>query len=150
MQTQTKNIIFWTVMAVTALLVWSLVKSGNSNPIRNLSFTEFSHEIAQDNVRDVTITAPGNAGIFSVQGVLKKGYVAFKTAAPAYDADWLKALNEKNVNITFDPAEPNTWLNWIANGLPLVLILGLWIFIMRKMDKSTRQKLQSPPMPGAS
>lgn len=82
--------------------------------------------------------------------MLKKGYVAFKTAAPAYDADWLKALNEKNVNITFDPAEPNTWLNWIANGLPLVLILGLWIFIMRKMDKSTRQKLQSPPMPGAS
>lgn len=101
-------------------------------------------------MREVLITAPGNAGIFSVQGVLKKGCVAFKTAAPAYDADWLKALTEKNVNITFDPSEPNAWLNWIANGLPLILILGLWIFIMRRMDKSARQKLQSPPMPGAS
>jgi cell division protease FtsH len=150
MKAPLKNVIFWTVMAVTALLIWSVVKSSTSRPIRNLSFTEFSHEIAHDNVREVTIKASGNAGIFSVQGVLKKDNGAFKTAAPANDADWLKALTDKNVNITFDPSEPNSWQTWLTNGMPLVLILGLWIFIMRSMQKRSRQMLEPRPMSDAS
>jgi ATP-dependent Zn protease len=145
-----RNIIFWAVMLVTALLIWAVVKSSSGNPIRNLSFTDFSHEIAHDNVREVTITAPGNPGIFSVFGVLKKDNAAFRTAAPAYDADWLKALTEKNVNITFDPSEPNGWVTWLASLLPLILTLGLWIYIMRTMQRGWRQKLQSPPLPDGS
>ena len=30
----------------------------------------------------------------------------------------------------------NDWATWIANALPLVLILGLWFVIMRKLKGS--------------
>jgi ATP-dependent Zn protease len=139
MNTAIKNIIFWVVMAVTALLIWSVVKSSTSQPILNLSFTDFSHEIAQDNVREVTIAAPGSASIFSVQGVLRKGNTAFKTAAPANYADWLRVLTEKNVNITFDPSEPNAWITWLASVVPTALVLALWIFITLTVRKGWRQ-----------
>jgi cell division protease FtsH len=145
-----KNTIFWSVMALTALLIWAVVKSSSSQPIPNLTFTQFSHEIGQDNVREVSISAPGNAGIFSVQGVLRKGNTPFKTAAPANYTDWLKALTEKNVSITFDVSESNGWLTWLANGLPMILILGLWLFIWRRMQKGGWRWPQAPLGPGNS
>jgi len=27
------------------------------------------------------------------------------------------------------------WTDWIMNGLPMVLLLGLWLFFMRKMRR---------------
>jgi cell division protease FtsH len=144
MNTTIKNVVFWVVMAVTALLIWAVVKSDTSQPITTLTFTQFTQEIAADNVREVTVAGSDNARIFSVRGVLKKGNVAFKTAAPVNYVDWLKALNEKNVSITFDDAEHNAWMGWLAQGLPLLLILGLWIFIMRVMNRNA-QRWRQPP-----
>jgi ATP-dependent Zn protease len=91
-----------------------------------------------------------NAGIFSVRGVLKKGSVAFKTAAPVNYVDWLKSLTEKTASITFEGAEHNAWLTWLANRLPLILILGLCIFIMRSMQKNAQRWRQPPIMPDYS
>jgi cell division protease FtsH len=131
-------------MAVAALLIWSVVKSSPSpsKEILNLTFSQFTHEIAQDNVLEVTIASSENAGIFSVQGVLRKGNKAFKTAAPASYTDWLKALAEKNASITFDDSPHTSWMTWVANGMPLILILGLWFFIMRQMQKGKRQWIE--------
>jgi ATP-dependent Zn protease len=150
MSTSTKKIIFWVAMAGTALLIWAVVRSSSSQPIVDLTFAQFSREIAQDNVREVTIEAPGNAAIFSVQGMLKKENTAFKTAAPASCGDWLKALTEKNVSITFNPTESGGWISWLANGLPMVLIFALWIFITRKMPKGGWRWPQPPAGPGSS
>ena len=35
------------------------------------------------------------------------------------------------------------WLQWIVNGLPMLLLLGLWLYFMRKMKTGNWQKLQS-------
>jgi ATP-dependent Zn protease len=145
-----KNVFFWAVMVVTALLIWSVVKSSNPQPILNLSSTDFARQIAQDNVREVTIAAPGKDGILSAHGVLKKGNTAFRTAAPVKDEDWLGALTEKNVRITFGSTEPTGWMAWLSNGLPMVLIVGFWIYIMSSRQKSAQQKLPSHPMSDAS
>jgi cell division protease FtsH len=144
--TAVKNVIFWVLLAVSAYLIWAVLKS-TDQPISNLTFTQFTQEIAQDNVREVTVSGSDNARIFDVRGVLKKGNVRFKTAAPVNYVDWLKALDEKNVSITFDPGEHNAWMTWLANGLPMILILGLWIFIMRKMQKDGQRWRQPPATP---
>ena len=144
-----KNVVFWGITAVTFLLIWAVVESSTRPGILHLSSEEFSREIAQDDVREVTIAAPDSNGIFNAHGILKKGNMAFKTTAPAKYEDWLKALTEKNVKITFESTQPTSWMTWLSNGVPVILIVGLWIFIMRKKREGARQDQQSPPMPDA-
>ena len=55
MNSAVKNIIFWVVMAVTALLIWAVVKSSTGEHVQDLTFTGFMTEVSKDNVRDVTI-----------------------------------------------------------------------------------------------
>ncbi len=50
--------------------------------------------------------------------------MAFKTTAPAKYEDWLKALTEKNVKITFESTQPTSWMTWLSNGVPVILIVG--------------------------
>jgi ATP-dependent Zn protease len=127
------------------LLIWAAIKSSTASPMRNLSSEEFSHEIAQDDVREITMSAPGSNGIFNAHGILKKSNMAFKTTAAAKYEDWLKALTDKNVKIAFESSQPTSWMTWLSNIFPVVLILGLWILIMRSRKGSQEgQRVDSP------
>ena len=52
MNSTVKNIIFWVVMAVTALLIWAVVKSSTGDKIQDLTFTQFINEVDKDKVQD--------------------------------------------------------------------------------------------------
>ena len=135
MNSAVKNIIFWVVMAVTALLIWAVVKSSTGKTVRDLTFTEFTTEVNKDTVRDVTIAGP------DVTGTFKKDNSSFRSTIPSNYPDLYKTLQEKNVNTIIKDNSGNNWMTWLANGLPLILILGLWIFIMRQMQSGGNKAL---------
>jgi cell division protease FtsH len=130
-----KNIIFWVVMAVTALLIWAVVRNSTGDHVRDLTFTEFMTEISKDSVHDVTISGT------DVTGTFKKDNTHFRTTIPANYPDLYKSLQEKGVNTTIKDTSGSTWMTWLANGLPMLLILGLWIFIMRQMQSGGNKAL---------
>jgi ATP-dependent Zn protease len=101
MQATIKTIIFWTLMVVLTLVIWAFVRSNTSEQMPTLTFSQFTHEIDQDNVREVTVSGSDDSGIFLVRGALKKGIVHFQTATPSHYMEWLRALNDKEVSITF-------------------------------------------------
>jgi len=133
--TAIRNIIFWVVMAVFALLIWAVVRSNTGERVREMTFTEFTNEVNKDNVRDVTIVGS------DASGSLKKDNAKFKTTIPANFPDLYKTLQEKNVNITIKDNSGGTWMTWVANGLPMILLLGLWIFFMRQMQTGGNKAL---------
>ncbi len=135
MNSAVKNIIFWVVMAVTALLIWAVVKSSTGERVRDLTFTEFTTEVNKDNIRDVTIVGT------DVTGTFKKDNSHFKTTIPANYPDLYKTLQDKNVNVIIKDNSGSSWMTWLANGLPMILILGLWIFIMRQMQTGGNKAL---------
>ncbi len=135
MNSAVKNIIFWVVMAVTALLIWAVVKSSTGERVRDFTFTEFTTEVSKDNVRDVTIAGT------DVTGTFKKDSSHFRTTIPANYPDLYKTLQDKNVNTIIKDSSGNSWMTWLANGLPMILILGLWIFIMRQMQSGGNKAL---------
>ena len=135
MNTAVRNIIFWVVMAAFALLIWAVVRSNTGERVRDLTFTEFTGEVGKDNVRDVAITGT------DVLGNLKKDNAKFKTTIPANYPDLYKTLQEKNVNVTIKDNSGGSWMTWVANGLPMILLLGLWIFFMRQMQTGGNKAL---------
>ncbi|MCL5005908.1 MAG: ATP-dependent zinc metalloprotease FtsH [Acidobacteria bacterium] len=130
-----KNIIFWVVMAVTALLIWAVVRSSTGEHVNDYTFTQFVNQVNGGNVQEVTIA--GNA----VTGVLKKDNLKFKTTIPSNYPDLYKDLIGKDVRVTIKDESSGSWMTWLANGLPLLLLVGLWIFFMRQMQSGGNKAL---------
>jgi len=133
--TAVRNIIFWVVMAVLALLIWALVRNQAGDRTRDLTFTELMSEVSRDNVREVTITGT------DVAGILKKDAAKFRTTIPANFPDLYKTLQEKNVNVIIKDNSGGTWMTWVANALPMILLVGLWIFFVRQMQTGGNKAL---------
>ncbi len=130
-----RHVIFWTVMLGFALFTWAVVKSNTGPQVRELSFTQFLDELDKDNVREVTLSGIDVPAMFEVGGILKKQSEPFVTTVPVHYPDLYKALREKNVNVLLKAEAQTSWLAWLANGLPILLLLALWFYFMRRMRK---------------
>jgi cell division protease FtsH len=133
--TAVRNIIFWVVMAVFALLIWAVVRSNTGEKVRDLTFTEFMNEVSKDNVREVKITGVEATGAF------KKDSAKFRTTIPSNYPDLYKSLQDKNVNVEIKDTSGSTWMTWVANALPMILLVGLWIFFVRQMQTGGNKAL---------
>jgi cell division protease FtsH len=130
-----KNIIFWVVMATTAFLLWVVVKSSTGERPAEKNFTEFMNEVNKDEVREVTIAGTEVTGVF-------KSNQKFKTTIPVNYPDLYKTLLEKNVNVTNKDNSGSSWLTWVGNGLlPMIILVGFWIFFMRQMQSGGNKAL---------
>ncbi len=137
MNSTVKNIIFWVVMAVTALLIWAVVKSSTGEKIQDLTFTQFINEVNKDNVHDVTIVGTDTTGTLKQP----KENGKFRTTIPSNYPELYKALLEKNVDVKQKDSSGSNWMTWIANALPMILLLGVWIFMVRQMQSGGNKAL---------
>ena len=68
----------------------------------------------------------------SSSGKLKNG-TEFTTYAPDNDAQLLPILRANNVTIQAKPPEqPSWWLGMLTSLLPILLLIGVWFFIMNQ------------------
>jgi cell division protease FtsH len=130
-----KNIIFWVVMVATALLLWAVVRSSTSEKVEPYNLSQFTEAVNNSNVKDVTIVGT------DVSGTLKKDNTKFKTTIPANYPDLYKSLLDKGVAVQIKDASGGTWMTWLGNGLPMIVLLGLWIFFMRQMQSGGNKAL---------
>ncbi len=137
MNSTVKNIIFWVVMAVTALLIWAVVKSSTGEKIQDLTFTQFINEVNKDNVHDVTIAGTDATGTLKQP----KENGKFRTTIPSNYPELYKALLEKNVDVKQKDSSGSNWMTWVANALPMILLLGVWIFMVRQMQSGGNKAL---------
>ncbi len=135
MNSAVKNIIFWVLMVALTVLVWAVVKNNSPQTTRELTFTEFMTELNNSNIKDVTIVGTDANGTF------KKDGGKFKTTIPTNYPDLYKTLQEKSANVTVKDSSGSNWITWVANGLPILLLFGLWIFFMRQMQSGGNKAL---------
>jgi cell division protease FtsH len=129
-----KNIIFWVLMVALTLVIWAVVRSNSGPHPAQPTFSDFMDSVNKDAVQDVTITGTDVTGT-------KKDGSKFKTTIPANYPDLYKILQDKNVKTTIKDDSNSNWVTWVANGLPLILLLGLWIFFLRQMQSGGNKAL---------
>ncbi len=57
MNSTVKTIVFWVVIAVCAVLLWELIRTGQAGPKdKEINFSQFMSEVNTGNVKEVTIT----------------------------------------------------------------------------------------------
>ncbi|MFG2077537.1 cell division protease FtsH [Nonomuraea maritima] len=131
----------WWRFVVTLLVVYAaffVVSSFvDSESVETISYTEFTKQVNAKNVKD--IYAQG----LSVEGDLRaaaknpesgESYEKFATEIPAFaDTDQLdKQLATGQVEITSQPLTRGFFSNLLLSLLPVLLLAGLWIWIMRR------------------
>ena len=126
-----RNIALWIIIALLLLTLFNLFqgksKQGEATP---LPFSEFLDHVESGQVRDVTIE--GN----QITGHLSGTGQTFSTYAPD-DPNLVSRLRTHGVLITAKPAgdeQVSPIFGVLLNWLPMLLIIGVWIFFMRQMQ----------------
>jgi cell division protease FtsH len=124
-----KTALFWFVIAVSAFLLWQVVKTGSTaQAVPEISYSEFLARVASGRVSKVTIA-----------GSVVRGYDAkggsFRVIVPSNQPAVLDALQQHGVEVWFKEAPEQGWPNWILNLAPLILLGALWFFMIRQMQK---------------
>ena len=123
-------------MLATALLLWQVVRTGSPSRERELSFSEFMNQAEQGNVGEITLYATNE-----VRGQFKKENVKLKTVVPPDYPDLIRILREKGVVITVKDSSTNSWVAYLVQAAPFLLIIGFWIFMMRQMQTGGNKAL---------
>ena len=134
MNSTVKTIIFWVVIAISAVALWQVVKTANSGQkVKEINFSQFMADVEQGNVKDVTLTG------MEVTGKTGDGS-GFHTTAPANYPDMIKKLQDKNVSITVRDVNSGSW-SWLVQLAPLALLAALWYFMIRQMQTGGNKAL---------
>ena len=136
MNSTVKTVVFWLVIALSAILLWQVVKAGGSGQKeKDINFSEFLTDVDQGNVKEVTITG------MEVQGKFQNDNSTFHTTAPANYPDMIKTLRDKGVVMKFRDINSGSWPSWLLNLAPLILLAALWFFMIRQMQTGGNKAL---------
>lgn len=90
-------------------------------------FSDFVTSVETGKIASVTIQGR------NIIGAYKEGK-EFKTYAPE-DPELMNLLRQNNVRITAKPDdEPGFWQSILVSWVPMLLLIGVWIFFMRQMQ----------------
>ena len=124
-----RNFALWVIIFLLVLALVTLFQSpGQKAPTSEITFSQLLTDADAGNVRDVTIAGP------EISGHMKDGR-SFQTYAPN-DPNLVQTLYKKDVTITAKPpSDGNNWLLTIVSSvLPVLLFLGLWVYMTRQMQ----------------
>jgi cell division protease FtsH len=124
-----RNFALWVVIFLLVVaLVMLFQNPGQRAQTSEITYSQLLTDVDQGKVREVTIAG------HDVNGHYSDGR-AFYTYAPT-SPGLVDKLYAKNVSITARPqSDGNSWLvTLLVNGLPILLFLGVWIFLSRQMQ----------------
>jgi len=124
---------FWAFIVICLVLLFTVVQKSAvmSGKEQDVPFSLFLEKVQQNQVNDVTVTGMEVHGHYKNDG---KEQAAFHTMVPVNYPDMYTQLNAAKVQTTIKDASGNMLWPILYQVGPLVLILGIWFFIMRQMQ----------------
>jgi cell division protease FtsH len=120
-------------MAVIAVMVWNFSTKFQA-AAKSLTFTEFMMSVETSQIAQVTIT--GN----EISGTTKANDT-FRTVAPPQYEGLVNRLLERNVVVTAREPTASPWTALLSTWVPILLMIGFWVFIMRQMQSGGNKAL---------
>jgi cell division protease FtsH len=136
-----RQIIFWLLIIVGALLIYKLVNPGSKN-VQPLSITQLTDRIKSGQIAKMTIKT---TEVISV-GADKQEYRTslsnekYKADLMALAAEKKEGTNEPKTEVE-EEASSSLWWPALYYLLPFVLIFGFWIFMLRQMQSGGNKAL---------
>jgi cell division protease FtsH len=129
------------MMIALAVVLWQMAsKTGPATKEEDLSYSNFLAKVESGNIKDVSIQLSPNSA--ELQGEYRdsgkfKGVTVANTAIP----EVTKTLQEKGVPFNYKEVKEANWVSLLINFSPILLIVGIWIFMMRQMQAGGNKAL---------
>ncbi len=130
-----RNFAMWGAVILVLVALWSVTSNqmgkGGAPAQQDLSYTTFTQKVDQGEIRKATIkgeflVAEDNAG------------KSYKVTVGASQDGLTNEMRSKGVDVTFQSAQPTLWMQLVVGALPILLLIGFWIFVMRQMQGGAR------------
>jgi cell division protease FtsH len=137
MSSNVKTAVFWVVIICAVVLVYMAVKTGRGPAATNLKVSDFVAYVQDGKIKEADITGS------DVQGTMTEGGMAkqFHTVIPPNYPEIYKMLQDKGVKYTWKDSTGSGWIGILFNAVPVLILLGLWIFMMRQMQSGGNKAL---------
>ena len=124
-----RNLAIWAVIAVVVFSIFSFFQSTNrTGQSTTVSYSQLLARVDRSEIKSVTIRGDQVTGKTS-DGKLITAF------APIQATDMVERLEKANVDIQAEPPSNQPSLLGILLGwLPMLLLIGAWIFFMRQMQ----------------
>lgn len=121
-----KNLALWIVITLMMVMLYNLFNQQRI-PETKITYTDFLAMVENERVAEVVIQGQE----LSVTDINRN---QFKVFAPQ-DADLIKILRKKGVSINAKPPSDTPWyVSILVSWLPMIVLIGIWIFFMRQMQ----------------
>ncbi len=140
--------IYWRYIAALAMasmviFTWNILFNIPPPAHYAINYSQFMEQLNAGNMKSVSIKKLHVSGelvkeaSMQLQGEQKPAQVKyFQTILPSFQGEGLlPLLREKNVIITVESAEQGYFLQILIGVLPLVLIIGFWVLIMKRSQQ---------------
>ncbi|MCD4804217.1 MAG: ATP-dependent zinc metalloprotease FtsH [Desulfobacterales bacterium] len=143
-----KNIALWLVITLMMIMLYNLFNQQQLSEGK-VSYTDFLAMVDEERIEGVVIQGQE----LFVTDINRN---RFKVFAPQ-DSDLIKILRQKGVAINAKPPSESPWyMSLLVSWLPMIVLIGIWIFFMRQMQAGggkalsfgkSRARLQSDQAP---
>jgi cell division protease FtsH len=128
-----RNIALWVIIGLLMIALFNLFQSPQQrSSSHNIAYSEFLQAVDAGRVKSVTITGE------RISGSYNDSSAAFQTYSPG-DNTLVSRLEKRGVTINARPESDgsNSIFGYLISWLPMILILGVWIFFMRQMQNGS-------------
>jgi cell division protease FtsH len=129
------------MMIALAFVLWEMASRGGPAAKEDEpSYSNFLAKVDSGNVKDVSIQLSPNSA--ELQGEYRDGS-KFRgvTVANTAITDVTKVLQDKGVLYNYKEVKEANWVSLLINFSPILLIVGIWIFMMRQMQAGGNKAL---------
>ena len=121
-----RNIAFWLVLLLLIVALFNLFSGGQTQMnSQEIAYSEFVDRVERGEVNEVTLDGERIIG--------QAGAEQFVVIKPA-EVDVTEVLLNNNVEIKAKSQEQNGLLAYVGTLLPFIIIIGIWIFFMNRMQ----------------
>ncbi len=133
-----RHLVLFALLSIVALaVIYNVQQDSAPKPIK---YTEFLHELKNDNVAEVTIEGSGNrlTGTYKSvkEGSPKRFYAYFREEMRPSPEE---KIVDRGVPLTIKEDNANQWWSYLLQIVPYLLLFGFFILIMRHAQSSGGQ-----------
>jgi cell division protease FtsH len=132
---QFRSFAVWIVIGLLLFALFSLFQGQSMMraPTNEISYSDFLNKVNDGSIKSVIAT---NSGQITAKTADGKSFTSFGPLIENEDEQ--KAIRAKGVDVVFQPAQGDSIFSTVVvYMLPMLLIAGVWFFMMRQMQSGT-------------
>lgn len=126
-----QTITFWIVIILMLIIMFQFTRAPMGGKTQEISYTKFESMVANGSVVEVQLSGR-DMMIADAGGTKYSTYLSFEP-----DSQFIKELSKAGINV--NSKRPSTFMSLFWNILPVLILVGFWLFMMRGMRGSTGQ-----------